>query len=71
MMEKSQSEQITATSRFKPSKLRQRQQQSSVVDDWDAESSDDDNKNPETKAIDAKSAQQNLFRASNNEWTQA
>lgn len=58
------------TSKFKSSKVahtaRSRQQQEDVVDDWDAESSDDDTSN---KASDAK--QPDVFQASKEQWSEA
>lgn len=61
---------IVATSKFKPSKpsatTRQRQQESEVVDDWDAESSGDDD-----NTTDSNAGQADVFRASKNQWTEA
>ncbi|GAC99027.1 hypothetical protein PHSY_006624 [Pseudozyma hubeiensis SY62] len=59
---------IVATSKFKPSKAsstaaKQRQQEADVVDDWDAESNDDDSK--------AGTQSADVFKKSNDQWTEA
>lgn len=60
-------DEIVATSKFKPSKAstaaKQRQQEADVVDDWDAESSDDDSKAGKPSA--------DVFKTSKNQWTEA
>lgn len=61
---------IVATSKFKPSKAsssaRLRQQQEDVVDDWDAESSDDEGHN-----VTANTKQADVFQASKEQWSEA
>ncbi|EST10155.2 SUZ domain protein [Kalmanozyma brasiliensis GHG001] len=61
---------IVATSKFKSSKpassVRSRQQQDDVVDDWDAESSDDGNSKDN---VDSKQA--DVFHASKEQWSEA
>ncbi|SPO22807.1 uncharacterized protein UTRI_01485 [Ustilago trichophora] len=59
---------IVATSKFKPSKppATTRQQESEIVDDWDAESSGDDDNTTNSNA-----GQADVFRASKNQWTEA
>ena len=62
-------QEVVATSKFKSSKTsttaRQRQQEREVVDDWDAESSDDGD------AIDKSASTADVFRASKDQWTEA
>lgn len=61
---------IVATSKFKSSKpagsARSRQQQDDVVDDWDAESSDDGESKNNTD-----SKQADVFQASKEQWSEA
>lgn len=65
---------IVATSKFKPSKplavTRQRQQENDIVDDWDADSSDEGDS---IGSNDKKPIQEtkDVFRASKDQWTEA
>ncbi|KAJ1033679.1 hypothetical protein NDA13_001662 [Ustilago tritici] len=65
-------DEIVATIKFKPSKpgvvARQRQREDEVLDDWDAESSDDDDVSDSNKP-DMKQA--DVFRATKDQWTEA
>ncbi|GAK62799.1 uncharacterized protein PAN0_002c1001 [Moesziomyces antarcticus] len=69
-------DEIVATTKFKPSSssiaARQKKQQDDVVDDWDAESSDEDTAPMQQKdAAETSTAQVDVFRASKDEWTSA
>lgn len=69
-------DEIVATTKFKPCSssiaARQKKQQDDVVDDWDAESSDEDTASVQQKdAAETSPAQADVFRASKDEWTEA
>lgn len=69
-------DEIVATTKFKPSSssiaARQKKQQDDVVDDWDAESSDEDTASvQQNDAAETSPAQADVFRASKDEWTEA
>ncbi|SPO24974.1 uncharacterized protein UTRI_01485_B [Ustilago trichophora] len=66
---------VVSTSKFKPSKpsaaSRQRQQESEVVDDWDAESSSDDDNSDIANTKNPNAGRADVFRASKHQWTEA
>ncbi len=75
MEESVQEQEVMMTSRFKPSRAsfaaRQRQKESDIVDDWDAQSSDDDTPTDNAKAAEPKRERTDVFRASKDQWTEA